>query len=1365
MAELRNLYSILIIIVVSSSAYAQNNERILFEHYSAEAGLSHIGVNAITQDSKGFLWIGTYDGLNRFDGYKFRVFRYKPGDTTSLIHNRIHSIIETHGKLLWIGTEEGVCIYDPTYEKFSIPAFSEFSLQKTIVHKLFEDSKNRIWILSNNNIYIIGKDRKSFRNLSYQNSSSDIIIFSDIKENAQGYYFVASNSGLITINPEIEIIKNDLNTVQNFSCLELQGDSILWLGSSNGVIQASYQMKYNDLIPLNVIEKFLDNNSINDIRIDRNSTIWVGLQFNGLARIKTRDNKAYSLTNYKNNPEKIKTLSNDRLSCIFEDRQGILWFGTSENGINKFDPSFRGFRRRDMLTSGEFGLKSDYILSFIEYGDNILIGTRGRGIFVMDKEKGEFIKPEYNFDALEDISVSSLFTDSRNILWIGTWRGLYRMLPGENEIEQIDTDLIVVYDIIEDEWGNIWLGTRVGLKTLSLENDFALSGIKDQMLDIEHENNRLIIRKIYSDPFDSALWVGTWHNGLLHLTDFNNENKTFSFKQYKKDPEKENALKSDFVTSIIRINKKDIWVGTEGGGLSHGLIITHGINFNNYFEADGISNNVVKRIIPDKSNNLWITTNNGLNKFSIAERTFKIYEETDGIASNYFTNAGLILSDNTLLFGGNKGLTVFDPNKIRNDTIAPIPELGSIQVSYQTIAPLEKVNGKVLLDKSISETEHIELAFNQNTFSFELLGLQFTDPLKNRFKYMLKDFDQDWIYSREGEFYANYTKVKPGKYTFIFFAANSDGLWSPEPKTIDLTINPPFWRTGYAYSFYTVLIIFIFIFSLRLNKKIVILKHNVKLEKIEAQKKQELTEAKVKFFMNVSHEFKTPITLIKGPLQWLSKHYAKDGHAKSYLSIIKDQADYLINLLEQLVYFRKAESATLELKCRNLNIISFIDQIIMSYQWQAEEQRIELKFIHPENNIFLWFDPKKMEKVFHNLISNAFKYTNPGGKVKIILNYDKNENIVIKVMDTGKGISKENIEHIFERFYQVDSTVGGYGIGLSLTKSLIDLHQGKISVESAEGKGTKFEIELKSGSDHLTEKQMIVKELSPELQPLATLKDNLDISQETLEKPSVSFADKQKEVILIVEDNLKMLSFIEKILARDYKTISARHGKEALELIDINLPDLIISDVMMPEMDGITLLKRIKGDIMTCHIPVILLTAKGEMESRIEGLEEGADHYIPKPFDVNLLLAEVKSIIHNRNKIKERIRMNLPFDLSAENVHPMDQKLLEKITHIVSENYNNADFDSTIFSKKVFINRSQFFKKMKALTNQTPTEFIREYRMNKAVEFMLKDKVPISEVNYKVGISSRSYFTKCFKEIYGASPSDFLKKKDLISSD
>jgi len=461
--------------------------------------------------------------------------------------------------------------------------------------------------------------------------------------------------------------------------------------------------------------------------------------------------------------------------------------------------------------------------------------------------------------------------------------------------------------------------------------------------------------------------------------------------------------------------------------------------------------------------------------------------------------------------------------------------------------------------------------------------------------------------------------------------------------------------------------------------------------------------------------------------------------------------------LDQLVYFRKAESETLELKCHYKDLISFIQEIRDLYDWQSKEQNIELNFIYCENEAFLWFDPKGMDKIFHNLISNAFKFSKPGGKIDIVLNTNPGRGeIIVSVKDRGIGIPPESLPHLFKRFYQGVSSQGGYGIGLSLTKSLIELHGGTITVKSIPDKGAEFIVTFLTGKDHLNKEQIT-------LHPIEFVEEGLPDSKNTLvdtiDFPIAETVNREKQLILLVEDNVKMLGFLQDVLKEDYLVETASNGAEALEIIKKCYPDLVLSDVMMPVMDGISLCNSIKSDILSCHIPVVLLTAKSDIESRIDGLEQGADGYLPKPIEIGLLLAEIKSILLNRNKIKERIRMNLPFDTTGEGIHPLDKTFLEKVKTVIEQNYSDPDFDSNVFSRKLFINRSEFYKKMKAITNQTPAEFLREYRMKMAVELMVKEKLPVSEINERIGILSRPHFIKCFKESYGTLPSEFIKKR------
>ncbi|MCF8378996.1 MAG: response regulator [Bacteroidales bacterium] len=1358
-----HIFQIISFIFLCQLSFAQSNESYFFEKISIREGLSHIGVNTIFQDSKGFIWVGTYDGLNRYDGINFKIFHNIPYDSSSLIHNRVNSMVESYDSLLWIGTEEGLCYFNQSTEKFGTLKLEGFMNARINVTKLYEDSKHRLWILSNNNaIYIIQKDRSSYHRVVYQSNSSNPANFYDIASGPDGSFYLCSNKGLIVINDDLEIepvISDNPFLKQEMKSIVIQDDSLAWIGSKDGLFLTEI-LKQKNTTDFKPIKSILKGQKVNSILIDNESNIWVSMMEKGLNKIIPK-NGDYEVKTFNPNPYDINSLPSNRIRCLYEDRQGILWIGTPENGMIKFKLSSYAFFNLNKVSDYNFDSGSDIVLSFAQLENKyILIGARDKGVSLINCETNEIIKVPFNFNLVANKSVSSILVDSRNIIWLRTWDGLYYLPPGSNELIEVDNVETDQEGICEDDDGNILIATSKGIRKFLIGSSNDIAGVEVIDLQLDSENSNIRSKLLYSDPFDETIWMGTFHHGMIHL-DLNETSSlnTLKFKQYKSKPD-DQSLQSNFISSIIRTSERDLWIGTEGSGLAHGLFTDDSLIFTTYNETHGLSNNSVKAILEDESGNLWVSTNFGLNKFIIETSKFIAFDFYDGLASDFFTSAALKLSDNRIILGGNNGLTLFDPDVIRDDTITPLPEFGSFKLFSKTILPNDKVNNKILLTKSISELEHLELAYNQNTFSFELLALNFSSPKNNSIKYRLYGYDKDWIYYNKGHYTANYSRIKPGNYNLEFYTANRHGVWSDKSKSIDITILPPFWANTYAFVFYIIVFITVSLLILKNSRRILHLKQKVKIEEIELLKTKELNESKLKFFMNVSHEFKTPISLIAGPAQWLLKHHGYNSSISKHLTLIKGQSDYLVSLLDQLVYFRKAESDTLKLKCKYNDIVSFIELTKSLYEWQANEQRIDFSFLHPNKDVFLWFDSKCMDIILHNLISNAFKFTNPGGKIILSLYMDADSDwVYISIKDTGKGISPENIQHIFQRFYKENSDVAGYGIGLSLTKSLIELHGGNIEVSSTPGKGTKFVISFKKGSAHLSKEQII------EMDSLKN-KSGLSLDDDKGKTESgesiINVSQKsEKESILLVEDNLKMLEFLKDVLKDFYNIETACNGSEAMDIMKNWFPDLIISDLMMPEMDGITLCKNIKSNQLTCHIPVVLLSAKGDIESRIEGLEHGADHYIPKPVDINLLLAEIQSIISNRNKIKERIRLKLPFDFEAKDVHPLDKIFIEKVRAIVEESYTDPYFDSKAFSKKIFINRSLFYKKMKAVTNQTPFEFLREYRMNKAIELIMEDKATISEVNTMVGILSRPHFIKCFKATYGTLPSKFFQKNGI----
>ena len=658
--------------------------------------------------------------------------------------------------------------------------------------------------------------------------------------------------------------------------------------------------------------------------------------------------------------------------------------------------------------------------------------------------------------------------------------------------------------------------------------------------------------------------------------------------------------------------------------------------------------------------------------------------------------------------------------------------------------------------------DEVILRHNQNTFSVKIIPLHYSDAMNNRIKYKLENYDDEWINAAAYSNVASYTKLKPGHYTLKAIASNSDDVWTPEPEEISIIIKPPIWQTKLSFVLYLILFALAAYLAYRIISRITRLRSELRIEIIEKEKETELHEAKLRFFTNISHEFKTPISLILGPAQWLSEKLTDNPQLSQKVNLIRNQAKYLLNLMEQLLEFRKVEKDTMKLECRKSNIVEFIKNIKDSFEIYAQQKDITFEMDSSHRFIPIWFDEKKMDKIIYNILSNAFKYTGPGGIISIhikeTLQNGERKGVLIQISDTGKGISKESLPRIFDRFYQEDEHMGGSGIGLSLTKSLVEIHKGKIWVESEEGIGSRFFLEFLSGEGHLeakdkSEPHNLVKD--PQLKDVFL--DLADID-ETIKKTDEIFSrvnSASKKTLLIVEDHFELRNFIKEIFQGSFRVLVAGNGAEALEIIEKEFPVAVISDVRMPEMDGIELCKRIKTNQSYSHIPVILLTSKDSVENRLEGLKTGADAYLTKPFQIHHLMVQLNNILENREIIYEKFKNGLPLDFNETPISSMESEFLERVMSIVKNHLEDPDFDSIEFAREMYMNRTQFYRKMKAITNLTPAEFLRNYRLAIAAQLISSEGLNISEVIYRVGMKSRSNFTRCFKEKYGINPHDY----------
>lgn len=1345
------------------------NPRVKFERYSISEGLSHLGVSSFGQDSKGFLWIATYDGLNRFDGINFKVFKRILDDSTTLSNNRVRCVFEhSSGKLL-IGTEGGLCVYNSENESFGKFSFGSFDNTSGSILKMFEDSSHRLWILTNKNIaYVLDLENKDSKSLLLvPNDKNSSVFYQDIVEDSKGFLWLATSNGLFCYSRNLQFVPLDLprNLMSGLiRCIELDEENNLWI-SLNSMV-SKLKINYNeDNIQLSTIQDFQLKSLILTLLIDKKKNIWVGTSNDGVFRIVTAQKELTVIENYNYEASLKESISSNWISSIYEDKVGNIWFATAEQGINKYRYDKEIFLNIDH----SLGLQSNYVLELFQVNEHIVLcGTRS-GVSVFDLSKEIVIKSGIEKLFLDNFQVPAIYKDSRGILWFGASNGLFYLEPGKTKLLAIkdlfdqQTIDFTVSGIIEDEFKNLWVGTTIGIFRLS----FDTNGKLIQSLNFNTRNDNLVknirISELYLDPLDNSLWAGTWYSGLYHLKISGLEEgvNDYNIDKHHFIPSQTGTLRSNFISTILRTKNGDLWVGTEGGGISRMDSQAGPNTFIHITEKNGLSNNVVKSILEDSSGKLYIGTNYKLNVYDPQTNSFKYYDVKDGLKSDYFNRVAIKLTNNEMIFGGNEGITIFNPTKMETLSQIPIPEFGDFQLSYKTVHPGERIDGELILEKGLSFTREIHLKNFQNTFSIELLGISFDDPEDNHYKYKLTDYDQDWIYTKPADNLASYSNVPPGEYQFEFYVSTNENEWTPNSKQLLIIISPPFWKSGWAYSLYfflfTGIVVAVFYFLLNIER----LKSNLKIEQLEKEKEKEINDVKLRFFTNISHEFKTPVSLILGPAETLINKFRTNDSVRRNLMMIHEQASYLLRLLDQLLEFRKVENESVKLKCVENDIIGFVKHIVKGFDPKSIEKNIKYKFHHSEETILLWFDPSKIEMIVYNLLSNAFKFTPSGGSITVSVESDIDSFVTIKVKDSGFGISKEDQLKIFDRFYQSQTTVNlhGTGIGLALSKSLTMLHHGELIVESELGRGASFILKLRTGRNHFSFNEAIIEKQENVDKFILENKVSIQIQSYEKIKPRQEIR-KNIPLLLLVEDNFQMRNYLEEILSEHYNVILTDNGSNGFDKACKKLPDLIVSDVMMPGLNGIQLTEKLKNETITSHIPIILLTAKDEFESFMKGIETGADDYISKPFHIEHLLVRIKNLIENRVRLRTHYGINFKDDpaIIEEQLSIRDNEFVHILYQIIEKNLDNVDFSANDFSKAVFMSRTNFYKKLKALTDETPGEFLRMYRIKRAKELLSTGSYSISQVASMVGFKSRSHFYQCFQNQYIDLPSDFIRK-------
>ncbi len=1413
--------ALLIISISYNSAFTQfHNYR--FSHLKAKDGFTSSAVLSILKDSKGFMWFATGSGLYRYDGYNFKVYLNDPLDSMSISQNLVWCLLEDIDGSIWAGTHSmglnKFCRITETFKRY-LPN-SDTAVGVNGIFNTYQDNRGTIWTTTPTgglSKYIHSTD--SF--ISYRYDTLNFVNYKNVincmYEDSLGIFWVGTWQGLIWFDrekleyAEPTVIKHvddvlltfgqnkyrpvdkdsiisDLLNEKYITTIKELDDQSIWFGTTDGLIQFDrlnnqliiYQnssVKYSDYSSL-YVEDFIFN------PLDGFQSMWISAAA-GLNILNFTNNK---ITNYIHDPFDDKSLAYSSINKIFFDNQNLLWIGIENSGVDLVNVSGSVFEYYPMKPQKEND--NPYTAtSFCEdqFG-NTWVGSSRGGLFKYNKNMD--ISDNYDFNP-EDFPcewcnfIYTIYEDPDGHLWVGSFSGgLHIYNRNNNRFDQCKfylhgKEIYVprVNEIIKDTYGWYWVGST-NISGLSYSKSFTENNMSFTKISSEPmEYND--IRDFWEDK-SGNLWIAGGHSGIYILKNENRDSLVFSKYISKINDTTIIDLHSAF--AFYGDKNDDLWIGSGQGLFRHsfqtGYIedLTKDLNISNHFIYD---------IHGDDLGNLWLSTDLGLvryNNSEVPERKTKILSIRDGAPfEEIYTYKFYIGKSGKIYVGGKRG------NKDGFYRFSPQDLIDNTEIPPIVITDFQVKNKPFELDSNITEKKYIQLRFDENFFSFEFAALDFVDPSKNKYQYFLKGVDDDWIYSGTRRI-ASYTSVPPGDYLFRVKGSNNDGYWNEEGTSVAITILPPPWKTWWAYSIYVLFLAGIIYSIFRYYLKRQQLLHNLELEHYQAEKLVELDKMKSRFFANISHEFRTPLTLILGPLEKL-RSKIKDYESEEELNIIQRNALRLQNLINQLLSLSKLESGQMKLRAQETNIVSLVNNCVQSFESLAKSKNIELNFQAEEKNIVVFIDRDKLEKIIFNLLSNAFKFTGEGGIVQVKVGskqyaVGKKESkdfanfqlpsaspgmcVLLKISDTGRGIPSEKLPHIFDRFYQADQTYTkdqeGSGIGLALTKELVELHHGKISVESKLGKGTTFTIWLPMGKEHLrgNEWSDIIESSSTEARAVALHEPEIVVYLDENKNKLAADAyekDDGKPLLLIVEDNDDLRSYIRSYLMIDYKIHEATDGEKGLAKAIDKIPDLVISDVMMPKMDGMELCKKLKTDERTSHIPVILLTAKAALEDRLEGLETGADDFITKPFDPQELQVRVKNLIKQRKKLQQ-IFSNIigsPEYLAANAITSMDKKFIQKVTEVIERNLQDAEFKVEHFGIEMNMSRMQLHRKLKALTNYSPGEYIRFIRLNKAAVMLKENAGNIAEIAYDVGFNNPSYFSECFKKQFGKLPSDFIE--------
>jgi signal transduction histidine kinase/ligand-binding sensor domain-containing protein/DNA-binding response OmpR family regulator len=1373
--------SALILLLMLRVAFAQNG-KYQFSQLNRSNGLSHNQVNCVFKDSEGFMWFGTASGLNRYDGYTFKIFKHDAYNKKSLNDDFVTGISEGPSKKLWISTRSGYCFYDPETEQFD----SDISLMTgslklpgyPFVSKIIRSGKGEFWfVCPDSGLYRYNELNKTTRRYYHHRSGALLHsnLIADIARDATGNIWLAYRDGVVErldINQNRIAYRTDVfskaasNKDGNYS-ITVDRDNDLWLYSSNFNSGAYYYNPSSGVLRHITDESAgakLKSNIITNIVQADDGLIWIATDHGG---INVLNKKSFTVTYLLNREDDAKSLSQNSV-ILYKDDSGIMWAGTFKEGVSYYHKNIIRFPLYRHFASDPGSLSFEDVNKFVEdKNGNLWIGTNGGGLIYFNRKTSSFKQYKYdpgNPNSLSNDIVVSLCIDHDQKLWIGTYFGGLDCFDGKNFIHYKHDDKVAgsiadnrVWSILEDSSNRLWIGTFAGgLQIFDRDNKIFSPPLKQTDIRSPY------IATLFEDR-KGNIWVGGYFGVDVILK---NKDRVIHYNADKKGT---NSLISSSINCIIQDSRGLIWISTREGV----SIVNPETGFIRSLTAqNGLPDNTIMDILEDNRGTIWLSTANGLSRITFIQKQapytfrFENFDETDGLQGREFNaRAALKTSKGELIFGGGHGFNIFDPLTIHANTHKPKLIFTDFQLFNKSIKANEEVKGHVVLSKAISATRELTLTHSENVFTIEFAALNFFNPNKVKHQYMMKGFDKDWLDADNATRKATYTNLDGGDYIFKVRAISQEGKWEPDYISLKIKVLPPFWKSTIAYFIYLLLLVAILFFmrrrgiqKIRRQFEIEKDKQEAKLliehERHEARRMHELDMMKIKFFTNVSHEFRTPLSLIMAPVDKILKHTEAEEQ-RHQLQLINRNAKRLLNMVNQLLDFRKMEVQELRLHARNGDIIGFIKEMVYSFSDVAEKKHIRLVFDSEIQSRVMNFDNDKIERILFNLLSNAFKFTPDEGHVSVLLaiteEAPQKQLLEIKVIDTGIGIPFDMQGKIFERFFQNEvhgSMVNqGSGIGLSITKEFVKLHNGKISVESEPAQGSCFTILLPV--DLAIEEHVSANET--DLSGVAVI-ENPDWVQ-------VGSGNAIKKLtVLLVEDNEDFRFYLKDNLNDTFNIIEAANGKEGWQKTLALHPNLVVSDISMPEMNGIDLCRKIRNDKRTSHIPVVLLTAVIGEELQLQGLETGANDYLTKPFNFEILTSKLKNILTIQQDMRKTYQKQLDVKPTEIVTESFDEAFIKKAVQLIEKNIDNADFSVEELSSELCVSRVTLYKRALALTGKSPVELIRSIRLKRAAQLLGNSQLTISQISYKVGFKSQKYFVRSFKAEFNCLPSAYAKK-------